>query len=127
MIDCEAQEEEEEDNYSSKQHQKLTEHGLYRKNGAAMFIVVYGQLHADNITIAKRSISPDFVTVQKDCEVVGLLSILRSICVQNLTGSKVDPYLEHLKILTSTLSYILLMLYLTRFLRPRGNVVHSHL
>ena len=70
-----------------------------------MFIVLYGQLHSNIITIAKRSISPDFVTVQKNHDVVGLLSIFRSICVQNLTGSKVDPYLEHLKILTSTLSY----------------------
>ena len=104
VIDCEAQEEA-EDNYSNMQRQKLTEHGLYRKHGAAMFTVLYGQLYADIITIAKRSVSPDFVTVHKDCDVVGLLSILRSICVQNLMWSKVDPYSEHMKILTSTLSY----------------------
>ena len=70
-----------------------------------MFIVLYGQLHSNSITLAKRSVSPDFVTVQKNRNVVGLLSILRSICVQNLTGSNVDPYLEYFKILTSTLSY----------------------
>ena len=70
-----------------------------------MFIVLYGQLHSDIITIAKRSVSPYFSTVHKNRDVVGLLSILCSICVQNLTGSKVDPYLEHLKILISTLSY----------------------
>ena len=66
--------------------------------------LLYGQLHSDIITITKRSISPDFKTVHKERDIVGLLSILRSICVQNLTGSKVDPYLEHLKIMTSTLS-----------------------
>ena len=70
-----------------------------------MFILLYGQLHSDIITIAKWSISPDFKTVHKDRDVVGLLSILRSICIQNLTGSKVDPYLKYLKIMTSTLSY----------------------
>ena len=69
-----------------------------------MFIMLYGQLHSDIITIAKRSISPDFKTVHKDRDVVSLLSILRSVCVQNLTRSKVDPYLEHLKIITTTLS-----------------------
>ena len=104
MIDCEVQEEL-EDNYSNMQRQKLTDHALYHKNGAAMYTVLYGQIHADIITIAKRSVSPDFMTVQKDSDVVGLLKILRSICVQNLTGSKVDPYSEHLKILSSTLSY----------------------
>ena len=45
------------------------------------------------------------MTVQENHDVVDLLSILRFICVQNLTGSKVDPYSEHLKITTSTLSY----------------------
>ena len=104
VTDCEVQEEL-EDNYSNMQRQKLTKQGLYREHGAAMFTVLYGQLHADIITIAKRSVFPDFVTVHKDRDVVDLLSILRSICVQNLTGSKVDPYSEHLKILTSTLSY----------------------
>ena len=87
------------------QRQKTTEHGLYHKNGAAMFTVLYGQLHADIITIAKRSVSSDFLTVHKDRDVVGLLKILRSICVQNLMGSKVDPYPKHLQILTSTLSH----------------------
>ena len=37
---------------------------------------------------------------------VGLLNILQSICVQNLTSSKVDPFSEHLKIQASTLSYV---------------------
>ena len=104
VIDCEAQEES-KDNYSNMQLQKLIEHALYRKNGAAVFIMLYGQLHSDIITIAKRSVFPDFLTVHKSRDVVGLLSILRSICVQNLTGSKVDPYLEHLKLLSFTLSY----------------------
>ena len=104
VIDCDKQDEL-NDNHSNMQCQKTTKHGLYRKNGAAMYTVLYGQIHPDIITIAKRSISPSFVTVQNDCDVVGLLKILRSICVQNLTGSKVDPYSEHLKILSSTLSY----------------------
>ena len=71
-----------------------------------MFIVLYGQLHSDIITIAKWSIAPDYKIVYKDRDVGSLLSILRFICVQNLTGSKVDLYLEQLKILTSTLSYV---------------------
>ena len=45
VIDCEAQVEAEA-NYSNMQHQKLTKHGFYRKNGAAMFTVLYAQLHA---------------------------------------------------------------------------------
>ena len=98
-----------------------------------MFIISHGQLNDDIITIAKRSFAPDFKTVHKDCDVVGLLSILRSICVQNLTGSKVDPYLEQLKILTSTLSYIKKGVYNHDFddavhdqiLLLRVNVAHS--
>ena len=71
-----------------------------------MYTVLYGQLHPKIITIAKRSTTPDFVTVQQEQDVVGLLKILQSICVQNLTSSKVDPFSKHLKIQTSTLSYV---------------------
>ena len=39
VIDCEKQEEA-KDNYSNMQRQKLTEHALYRKNGAAMYTTV---------------------------------------------------------------------------------------
>ena len=88
------------------QRQKMTEHALYRKNSAAMFIVMYGQLHPEIITIAKRSTSPDFTTVVQEQDVVGLLSILQSICVKNLTSSRVDPYSKHLNIEASTLSYV---------------------
>ena len=41
VIDCEKQEEA-KDNYSNMQRQKLTEHALYCKNGAAMYTVLYG-------------------------------------------------------------------------------------
>ena len=85
---------------------KTTEHGLYHKNGAAMYTVLCGQLHPDIITITKQSTNPDFMTIQRDQDVVGLLKILQAICVQNLTGSKVDLFAEHLKILASTLSYV---------------------
>ena len=133
VIDCEKQEEA-EDNYSNMQRQKLTEHALYCKNGAAMYTVLYGQLHSDIITIAKRSTV--YTTMHKERDVVGLLSILCDICVQNLTGTKVDPYLEQLRILTSTLSCaqkraysitILVMPFMTRFLQLRVSVAHSHL
>ena len=73
--------EEAEDNYSNIQRQKLAEHGLYRKNGAAMYNVLYGQLHSDIVTIANWSTSPDFKTMNKERDVVGLLSILCSICI----------------------------------------------
>ena len=105
VTDCEKQDEL-EDNHTNMQQQKTAEHALYRKNGAAMFIVMYGQLHPEIITIAKRSTSPDFTTVVQEQDVVGLLSILQSICVKNLTSSRVDPYSEHLKIQASTLSYV---------------------
>ena len=135
VIDCEKQEEA-ENNYNNMQWQKLTEHASYWKNGAAMFIVLYGQLHSDIVDIAKRLITPNFKTVHKERAIVVLLSILCSICVQNLTGSKVDPYLEKLKILTSTLSYvqkrayqitILVTTYMTRFFLLSVNPVHLHL
>ena len=41
VTDCEKQDEL-EDNHSNMQRQKTTEHALYRKNGAALFIVMYG-------------------------------------------------------------------------------------
>ena len=105
VIDCEMQEEA-EDNYNNKLRQELAQQATYCKNGAALFIVLYSQLNRDIVTIAKRSITPLFKTVHKERDVVGLLSILYLICVQNLTGSKVDLFLEQLKILSSTLSYV---------------------
>ena len=105
MIDCEKQGEA-KNNYNNKLRQKLAKQALYRKNGAALFIVLYGQLHSDIVTIAKNWIIPLFATVHKERDIAGLLSILCSICVQNLTGYKVDPYLEQLKILSFTFSYV---------------------
>ena len=52
VTDCEKQDEL-ENNHTNMQRQKTTEHALYHKNGAAMFIVMYGQLHPKIITIAK--------------------------------------------------------------------------
>ena len=104
VIDCEKQEELKY-NYNNKLRQKLAKHALYCKNSTALFIVLYGQLYSNIMTIANNSIVSLFNTVNKERHVDGLLSILRLICVQNLTGSKVGPYLEQLKILSSTLSY----------------------
>ena len=67
-----------------------------------MNVVLYGQLHSDIITIAKNSTT--YTKMHKERDVVGLLSILCDICVQHLIGTKVDPYSEQLRILTSTLS-----------------------
>ena len=64
------------------------------------------ELHPNIIIIAKRSTTPNFVTVQRDQNVIGLLKILQAICVQNLTSSKVDLFVERLKTLASTLSYV---------------------
>ena len=80
VIDCKKQEES-ENNYNNKLWQKLAEHALYWKNGAALFIVSYGQLDSDIMTIAKNSIIALFNTVHRERDTVGLLSILRSICV----------------------------------------------
>ena len=53
VTDCEKQDEL-EDNHTNLQRQKTTEHGLYRKNGAAMYTVMFGQLHPEIITIASN-------------------------------------------------------------------------
>ena len=45
------------------QRQKLTEHALYQKNSAAMFIVLYGQLHSEFITIVFFSLNIIFIKV----------------------------------------------------------------
>ena len=94
-----------EDNYNNKLRQKLVEKALYCKNGAALYILFYCQLHSNIATAAKNSTVLLFETVHKDRNVVGLISILRLICGKNLPRSKVDPYLEQLKILSTTLSY----------------------
>lgn len=96
-----------EDNYNNKLCQKVTKKALYYKNDAALYILFYGQLHSDIVTAAKNSTVLLFGTVQKYCYVVGLLPILRSICVKLLSRSKVDPNLEQLKLLSTTLSYAL--------------------
>ena len=135
MIDYEKQEKL-EDNCNNKLRQKLAKQALYCKNGAALYIVFFGQLHSDIVTIAKRSIVPLFETVYKKRAIVGMLPILHSICVQNLTRSKVDLYLEQLKTLSSTLSYvqkraylitILVTPYMTSSLLPRVSAVYLHL
>ena len=80
MIDYEKQEEL-EDNYNNKLRQKLAEQALYCKNGAALFIILYGQLHSVIMTIAKKLIVPLYKTVHRERDVVGLLSILdRYVC-----------------------------------------------
>ena len=84
MIGCEMQEEA-EGNCNNKLRQKLAKQAMYRKNGAPLFIVFYVHLHSNIVTIAKRSITPLFEIVHKERDVVGLLSILRTIYVQNLT------------------------------------------
>ena len=104
-IDCEKQEEL-KDNFNNKLRQKLTKQALYCKNGVALFIVLYGQLHSKIVTIARKSIVFLFKIIHLERDVVGLLSILYLICVQNLTGSKMGLYLAQLKILSSTLSYV---------------------
>ena len=80
-----------EDNYKNKLRQKLVEKALYWKYGAVLYVLSYGQLHSDIVTAVKNSAVPLFKTILKDYNVVGLLSILRLICVKNLSGSKVDP------------------------------------
>ena len=81
ITDCEARDVA-EDNYNNMQRQKLSEHALYRKNSAALYIVLYGQLHSDIITIAKNS--PTYTNMHKDKDVVVLLTTLRDICIQHL-------------------------------------------
>ena len=44
--------------------------------------------------------------MHKDKDVVVLLTTLRDICIQHLAGTKVDPLIEQLRMLTSTLSYV---------------------
>ena len=105
MIYCKKQKEA-EDNCDNMQQRKLIKHASYRKNGSVVFFVLYSQLNSGIVTIAKQSITTDFKTVHKERDVVSLNFIIRSICVQKITGSKVDPYLKQLKILTSTLSYV---------------------
>ena len=98
VTDCEKQEEL-EDNYNNKLCQKLSKYPLYHKNRDVSYcIVFYGQMHSDIVTAAKRSTIPGFETVHKDHDVLGQLSILRLICINNLSGAKVDLYLEQLQI-----------------------------
>ena len=135
ITNCDTQDEA-EDNYSNMQRQKLTEHALYRKNSAAMYVVLYGQLHSDVITIAKNSTK--YTNMHKECDVMALLSILRDICVGHLTGTKLDPFSEQLRILTSTLSLLCskkrahpimttVMPSMIKFLQLRVSVAHLHL
>ena len=93
-----------EDNFNNEQRQKLSEHALFRKNSAALYIVMHGQLHSAIITIAKNS--PTYTQMHKDKDVVVLLTTLRDICIQRLAGTKVDPLTEQLRMLTSTLSHV---------------------
>ena len=104
VTDCEMELELEE-NYNNKLWQRLAEKALYRKHSDLLYNIIYGQLHPDVIVAAKNSTSPLYDTVNKERNVVSLLSILLSVCVKNLSGKKVDPLYDGLQIIPSTLSY----------------------
>ena len=57
VTDCEKQDEL-EDNHSNMQHQKTTEHVLYHKNGAALYTVLYGQLHPISLLLPHVLLRP---------------------------------------------------------------------
>ena len=94
-----------EDNYNIMLRQKLAQKALYHKNGDTLYILFYSQLHSDIVIAVKSSTCLLFETIHKEQDVVVLLSILRLICIKNLSGSKMDPYLEQLTILSTTLSH----------------------
>ena len=93
VTDCEM-ETELEDNYTNKQRQRLAVKALYCKQGDALYNLIQGQLHSDIIVATKNSTIPLYETVNIERDVVGLLSILLSVCVKNLTGTKVDPFYD---------------------------------
>ena len=94
-----------EENYNNILQQRLAEKALYQNHGDLLYNIIYGQLHPDVIAAAKNSTSPLYETVNKERDVVSLLSILLSVCVKNLLGRKVDPLYNGLQIISSTLSY----------------------
>ena len=84
------------DNYNNKLRQKLSEKSVYCKNSKVLYNLFFGQLHSDIIAAAKNFVVPFFETVNTEKDVVGLLSILLSVCVKNLSRSKVDLHLDAL-------------------------------
>ena len=80
-----------EENYTNMLRQRLAEKSLFRKHGDSLYNIIYDQLHPDVIAAAKNSTSPLYETVNKERNVVSLLSTLLSVCVKNLSGKKVDP------------------------------------
>lgn len=64
------QQDELEKKYNSKLRQKMAEEALYLKNGTALNILFFGQLHSDIVTAAKISTVPLFETVHKDYDIV---------------------------------------------------------
>ena len=95
VTDCE-KESELEENHNNKLRQRLAEKALYCKHGDLLYSIIYGQLHPDVIVAAKNSTSPLYDTLNKERDVVSLLSILLSVCVKNLSGKKVDPLYDGL-------------------------------
>mmetsp|Transcript_40073 Transcript_40073/g.43480 ORF Transcript_40073/g.43480 Transcript_40073/m.43480 type:complete len:101 (+) Transcript_40073:1-303(+) len=89
---------ESEDNYNNKIRQNLNKKALYYKHGKALYDLNDGQLHNNIIAVAKNSTNPIFETINKEQDVVYLLSILLSVCVEKLPGPKVDPHLYTLQI-----------------------------
>ena len=54
---------------------------------------------------AKNSTNPLYETVNRDQDVISLLSILLSVCVKNLSGTKMDPLFDAVQIISTTLTY----------------------
>ena len=93
------------DNYTNKLRLALSEKALFCKQGDALCTIIHSQLGSNVIAAAENSTSPDYKQTHKDCSVMSLLKIPLSVCIKNISGTKVDPLYSVLQIILSTLSY----------------------
>ena len=77
------------DNYTNKSRVRLSKKVLFHKQGDALYTIIHGQLSSNVIAAAKNSTSPDYKQTHKDL----------SVCIKNISGTKVDPLFNALKII----------------------------
>ena len=78
---------------------------MFWKQGDALYGIIHGQLSSNVIVSAQNLTNPNYIDTHKKRCIVSLLSILLSVYIKNISGTKVDYLYDGLQTISSTLSY----------------------
>ena len=89
--------------WSVKYKLKREEWGLYRKNIDSVYGIAHGNLCGQ--VVGRCGLDPSFESIQSNRDLIGLLTILRSVCVQTSSGILRNPHQDGIKSLKKLIMY----------------------